>query len=124
MILKMDVEGAEYGFLYEVNESTLLQFDQMVFEFHNLLNLCENCSDYINAIFSKLNKTHATIHVHANNWDDVLVVDGEVYPNVIEVSYVKREAVCLNESEPVNLPNTLDRPCWKGHREIVLGRWN
>ena len=36
MILKMDVEGAEWGFLERVSSETLSQFSQMSFEFHNI----------------------------------------------------------------------------------------
>ena len=123
MILKMDVEGAEYGFLKEVREETLLQFDQMIFEFHNILELCKCKSDYIRSIFSRIYKTHVPIHVHANNWDDVLFVDSKVYPNVIEMTYVRKEARSMKEYDTVNLPNQYDQPCWKGHQEIVLGSW-
>ena len=36
MILKMDVEGAEWDFLDTVDTKTLKQFDQIVFEYHEL----------------------------------------------------------------------------------------
>ena len=124
MILKMDVEGAEYGFLKDVKEETLLQFDQMIFEFHNLLKLCGSESEYIRSIFSKICKTHVPIHVHANNWDDVLFIDSDVYPNVIEVTYARRDSRHMKEYDTVNLPNQYDQPCWKGHQEIILGSWN
>ncbi len=37
MILKMDVEGAEWSFLATVSSETLSKFDQMIFEFHDLI---------------------------------------------------------------------------------------
>ena len=37
MILKMDVEGAEWSFLATVTSEILSKFDQMVFEFHDMI---------------------------------------------------------------------------------------
>ena len=37
MILKMDVEGAEWDFLATVSSEILSRFDQMTFEFHSLI---------------------------------------------------------------------------------------
>ena len=39
MILKMDIEGAEYNIFEHIDDATLKQFKQIVLEFHDLLNV-------------------------------------------------------------------------------------
>ena len=61
MILKMDVEGAEWGFFERVKPETLSQFSQMTFEFHEIVN-----ADWSQKILNglcKVNETHQLIHV-------------------------------------------------------------
>ena len=67
MILKMDVEGAEWGFLSQVDSETLSQFSQITLEFHNVIN--NRDTKQVLEALRKLNITHQLIHVHANNYN-------------------------------------------------------
>ena len=122
MILKMDVEGAEWGFLERVSQETLRQFSQMTFEFHRMLN--PDKPDLVLDIFRKLNQTHQLIHLHANNNGSYISFGGRNFCTVIEASYVLREGHTFNDDYDVSLPLSLDSPNAKRIEEIELGRWN
>ena len=68
MILKMDVEGAEWSFLSTVTSETLNQFDQMVFEFHDLVRpKDQSVMNATLACINKINRTHSLVHLHGNS---------------------------------------------------------
>lgn len=122
MILKMDVEGAERGFFNLVDQNTLKKFDQIVFELHGLWT-----EEYRNSILSalkKINKTHLLFHIHANNHGDVIWIDGEPFPELLELSFVKKGLYKTEEAEDLKLPLEIDRACLREYPDIVLGNWN
>ena len=125
MILKIDTEGAEWDFLRQVDSATLQQFDQIIFEFHNLIagQTYEQMADKI-AAFAKMNKTHGLVHLHGTNMDMQVIVDGNVWPNALEATYVNRQNYVLTSGDNIILPNALDRPSDENREEIILGKWN
>ena len=122
MILKMDVEGAEYGFLNMISEDILKQFDQIVFEFHGIIE--RKNADKLIAALTKLNKTHQVIHVHGNNYSSTLEINGYRFSRALEVTYVKRDMYEFIEDEDIVLPLSIDAPCRKDRAELNLGKWN
>ena len=67
MILKMDVEGAEWEILSCINENILARFDQIVLEYHELLAADKEKEKLIFSALSKINSKHKLIHLHGNN---------------------------------------------------------
>lgn len=94
LLLKMDVEGAEYEFLQNIAEETLNQFNQIVMEIHDVIN---DKPESIN-IFQKLEKNHTLVHIHSNNHGKIF--DG--LPNTLEVTYVRNDLI-PNDCQPTNL---------------------
>ena len=121
MVLKMDVEGAEWGFLHSTSSDVLQQFDQIVFELHGLLNLDKQ--EEILAALRKINATHQLVHIHANNYANSVSWGELVVSDAIEVSYIRRGICSFFDWHPI-YPLTLDAPCWKEVSELVLGNWN
>ena len=122
MILKMDVEGAERGFFHLVRQDTLRRFDQIVFELHGLLS-----REYYTAILSalkKINETHELFHVHGNNHGNVIWIDQIPFPELLELSFVRKDLYKTRETENITLPLDIDRPCLKEFPDIALGNWN
>ncbi len=122
MILKMDVEGAERGFFNLVDQNTLKKFDQIVFELHGLF-----MGGYRNSILSalrKINETHLLFHIHANNHGNVIWIDDEPFPELLELSFVKKGLYKTEEAEDLKLPLEIDRACLKEFPDIILGNWN
>ncbi len=125
MILKMDVEGAEWDFLDTVQVKTLRQFDQIILELHNLVRACgqDDIIKRLNAL-NKLNKTHQIVHLHANNTGYILQMNGHTIPDVLEVTYVNRERYNTFEPKELVLPIPEDIPCDKNREDINLSTWN
>lgn len=122
LILKMDVEGAEWDFLETVSTDTLKQFDQIVFEMHNLVRPVD--SYRILPLLSKINKTHSLIHIHGNNCGYQLKIGDTIFPDVIETTYVNKEICEIIEDENLQFPTPLDSPNDSGRPDIDLGYWN
>ena len=126
MILKMDVEGAEWGFLSQVSSETLSRFDQIAFEFHNLIQ--SKSQDLMNQIYTclwKLNQTHSLVHLHANNYASCIVLDDKyTFPNCLEVTYVKTSNYELVDDENIFLPIPLDQLNNPNLPDFHLGFWN
>ena len=126
MILKMDVEGAEWSFLSTVSSETLSKFDQILFEFHDMIQpKNQSAMNATLACISKINRTHSLVHLHGNNCGTILTLDDKVlFPDSLELTYVKTSNYELVDDENIFLPISIDRPNNKQLREIPLGFWN
>jgi hypothetical protein len=88
IFLKMDVEGGEYPWLLQIDESQLNKFKQIVIEFHGITNNGWNCnySDKVKCL-EKLTNTHYIVHAHGNNFGPVV----NNIPDVIEFTCVNKQ---------------------------------
>lgn len=125
MILKMDVEGAEWSFLSTVTSETLNQFDQIIFELHDLTKpKDQSVMNATLACLSKINRTHSLVHLHAYSGSLMLTLDDKIsLTDNLEVTYVKTSNYELVDDENIFLPISLDQP-GNGYQEISLGYWN
>ena len=122
MILKMDVEGAEWGFLEQVSSETLSQFSQMSFEFHGIPS--HKNPDLVLEVFRKINRTHQLVHIHANNCGNYISFGHKNFCELLELSYVLRGKYTFCDNYDVNLPLNIDEVNIPSLPEIPLGRWN
>lgn len=120
MILKLDVEGAEWDVFANITEDVLKSFDEIVVEYHGILDY-KNCCNIQKAL-SNVHTTHAPIHVHANNYGKLDFCGDIVMPDVLEVTYINRN-ICETVKMNIALPLELDMPCCKSRAEICLGNW-
>ncbi|WP_294153693.1 hypothetical protein [uncultured Selenomonas sp.] len=125
MILKMDVEGAEWGFLMYTPSAILSQFDQIVIEFHDLVkpHSRERSSQMLYCL-QKMQETHELVHLHANNFGCMVEMDGHIYGDVLEATYVRKELISTEADRELSLPHALDEPNNPDMPEIRLGQWN
>lgn len=121
LILKMDVEGAEWDVLMDIKPETLSQFKQIVFEFHDMYS--PQLFSKICKVLSKLNETHQCVHVHGNNCGPSSSIAGMVMPYAIEILYVRKEDYKFVPSHHF-YPREFDMPCNPNVDEIILGYWN
>lgn len=120
LILKMDVEGAEWSSLKCVSSDTLNRFCQIVIEMHNLAGLL-NDRDAVAILHGAelLGANHVPVHIHANNYSKLTRFDAFWFPDVIEVTYVHRNL--LDRISPaIELRCDLDHPCSAELAEINL----
>ena len=126
MILKMDVEGAEWDFLENVSSSTLNQFDQILFEFHDLVRY-KNDKEMIKTISSldKLNLTHTLVHIHGNNNGYYLNFENVgLVPDVLELTYLRTTNHKFYDDKEIFLPTNFDFPNGDKLPDVPLGYWN
>lgn len=90
ILLKMDIESSEWAVLASTSSTTLNRFQQIVVEFHGLLNIDdpERAAEMIEGL-RNLNKSHRLVHLHINNYEPIGIVGGIVMPNVLEATYLK-----------------------------------
>ena len=83
----MDIEGGEYPWLLQMDESRLNKCKQIVIEFHGITNDGWGCSykDKVKCL-EKLSKTHYIVHAHGNNYGPIV----NNIPDVIELTYVNK----------------------------------
>lgn len=121
MILKMDVEGAEWQAIDSVRSDTLERFDQIVMELHGLLDF--NQMNIIMRVFEKLNLTHQLVHIHGSNGSFYIPYSDVNIPNVIEVCYVRRKGREFCHSERF-FPTKLDENNNGILPDVMIGFWN
>jgi hypothetical protein len=126
LILKLDVEGAEWDVLDFASSSTLSQFSQIAIELHNLTAF-QNGKHYENMVrvLEKLSVTHQSVHVHANIVDSPLWIGDKVLPTQLEVTFARRSDY-NNQFLPCSrtFPTKLDYPWCSGVPELKLGRFS
>ena len=120
MILKMDIEGAEYLTFAEIDRNTLTRFSQIVLELHFLT--APDMEDTICFVLEKLNATHQLVYVHANNNSPFLFVGGKILPETIEATYLRKGSYRFKESSRF-FPTELDTPNCPAAPDIAMGYW-
>jgi hypothetical protein len=100
ILLKMDIESSEWGVLANSPSSAIGRFQQIVVEFHGLLQISDSvyAKNVISAL-ARLNETHRLVHLHINNYEPVRIIAGVPIPNVLEATYLN-----VSESEFIELP--------------------
>jgi hypothetical protein len=110
LMMQMDIEGAEYETLLATPDSILEKFRILLVEFHNFHHL-DNKPHYnlVNATIEKIRERFEPVHLHANNYEKVANVNGVLMPNVIEVTFLRKDRVKENKGLRA-LPHVLDLP--------------
>ena len=118
IILKIDVDGAEYPVLNDPLVYSLFgNAVQLVLEFHDL---SKNMADLLK-IMNNLSKTHSLIHIHANNFTGVFDYEGKIVPETIEATFLLNKYVPKKEYTTTAYPVAgLDAPCNKREADTVL----
>ena len=123
--LKMDIEGSEFDWITAARPETLRKFSQIVLEVHWPFDR------YRAKALAKIATTHVPIHIHGNNYNDVVIPkglpsgrskDGTIllsrpegetirFPEVFEVTYLRRDLAPKNSVEVrKQFPTDLDQP--------------
>ena len=110
MILKMDVEGAEWSSLNEINEDILRQFKYIAIEYHFLEPPKE---ELYYKVIKKIHKTHQAFYFRCHGRENISPIRTRIC-KYLEVSYIIREGnkfgkddsiYPINEFEFVWTPN-------------------
>jgi hypothetical protein len=107
VILKIDIEGSEWDVLSQIPSSDIQRFKQIVAEFHHLHNIADdNFFSVVSKALTSLNKSHSLVNLHVNNWSDLHFIQGIPFPDVIEVTYIRRQS--NDQLKPFEMQNSKD----------------
>lgn len=120
LILKMDIEAAEWELLRDVDSETLVRFQQIIVELHFPFDLFRV---YAEPLLEKINRTHQIVHIHANNVGGYDVLDGIKFPMYLEVTWLRRKDHMFKKSTR-SFPTNLDCGNITDRNDISLGMWN
>jgi hypothetical protein len=115
MILKMDIEGAEYSIIPFNIELINKHFSQISLEIHNAVTHINDAISLVNC----LNKFYKIFHIHGNNHDFI----HEGVPNCIEISLIRNDYDIVgieDESYPLT---GIDFPNAKNKQDFILDWW-
>lgn len=88
---KIDIEGDEWQIFSSATAGNLQQFAQLVCEFHWFENILHD--EFFRTAARALENLRAVfepVHVHANNYSNLLVAGTVLFPNVLEVTFVNK----------------------------------
>lgn len=111
LLLKLDIEGAEFSELNRIAENDLKKFRILVIEFHGLDRIVnrEFYSSVVSPVFRKIVKNFDLVHSHANNCCGAIKIHGLLIPRVMELTFHNRSRR-LDPLKPRKIPHQLDAP--------------
>ena len=122
LILKIDIEGAEWKVLGQLTEVHLARFDQIVGEFHGLSSVRSN-QELLEKIqiLERLHSNFTLINSHPNNWSPYRVIKGVPVPDAVELTFLRNEIFSnfIDKGMGVEVSN-LNRPCNPLKPEYVI----
>jgi hypothetical protein len=126
LIMKMDIEDCEWDVFDETSSDIINKFSQIVIEFHRLYpSVFEQKYFFIINVLNKINQTHQSIHVHANNYMPSMWIEKLVLPDVLEVTYIRRsDAKDRLLANTRRFPTEADQPNMPGSSDIYLDRFS
>lgn len=120
-MLKFDIEGAEYDVLEATKTEDLAAYEIIACEVHDFEKLADPVFfAKVQAAFEKLNTHHVPIHLHANNYQSLVLVEGVPIPKVLEVAYLRHDLDTFQSFSSDPIPGPLDRPNHPGLPDICM----
>jgi len=117
LILKVDIEGDEWGVFESLEVSELCKFSQIIGEFHGLASCTTNeKAQRMNEILDKLHQYFYLFNSHPNNWSEYRILKGVPIVDVLELSFVNKNHPSVTGSKiktPFSIlsPDILNSPC-------------
>ena len=123
ILLKMDVEGDEYLTMASISEQNLKKIRILVLELHDLRHLRNYFffKTFKKVIF-KINKLFYVCHLHVNNVSKVKNIGGYMVPDMLEITFIRKDRVKNFSKEFAILPNKLDEKTLIGKKEIFIDK--
>jgi len=122
LVLKCDIECAEWDVLRHIPNAVLSKFSQIVLELHDIRRLGNPGDDNARQAVVNLTNSHHVVHVHGNNFGGVGVIGGICLPNVIELTLLRKDMGQFTASQST-FPTPMDMPCNSSHADLYLGNF-
>lgn len=127
LLLQMDIEGGEYNVLAYEDSNFLRRFAVIIVEFHAMRQVGDAIScGVVGGIFEKLYRDFAIVHAHPNNCCRDLRINGVRVPDVLEVTFLRRDLLSgFASPNPIRLPHPLDFPnvSWRSAPALSEAWW-
>jgi hypothetical protein len=120
VVLKMDIEGAEWESLASISNEVMKRFSQILVELHFPLSGSPLEVASRLRTLRRIRRTHEVVHVHANNFIDTTDVEGVEIPQVIEISYLRKDLARFDNTVE-EFPGEFDAPNSTTKPEIPVG---
>jgi hypothetical protein len=122
LVLKADIEDAEWPVFAAVNPTVLRSMRQILVEFHSL-GWFSNEDWRLRALTAvkKISYGHQSVHLHGNNSGGMTVIGGIPFPQVFEVTFVRKDR-CAFADDDALYPTDHDNPNLPHLTELHLGR--
>ena len=108
LLLQIDIEGYEYEVFLSTSNTLMQRFRIIVAEFHSLHMLWSwPFFKLAGRAFEKILQTHSCVHIHPNNYQSHLQMNGLDIPLVMEFTFLRNDRI-ENPSYQKKFPNPLD----------------
>lgn len=121
ILLKLDIEGAEWDILDKLDKSLLNNVIMIVIEFHHFEQV--NKLPLYKRVLEKLHNSFTVFHIHPNNCSFILSVNNKNFPNVIEVTYINNKYVKSKRMLGAPLSDTREITNCPGFEGHFLNFW-
>jgi len=123
IILKLDIEGDEYASLIDISEENLKKIRILVIEFHDLRNLRNDIFlNLFDKVINKLNNYFYVCHLHINNISKIKKIGDYLVPDMIEMTFIRKNRVKNFSSKFSILPHKLDSKTVNSVKEKFLDK--
>ncbi len=121
VLLKIDIESAEWDVFDACPSSDLARFSQILVEFHDF----DRATDpywlmRASRVMKKLKDLFGVYHVHANNWTPMAVIGNVYFPGTLEVSFANKARYKFEQAREL-FPTRLDAPNNPLRPDLYLG---
>lgn len=122
LILQMDIEGAEYEVLMDLEEQILQRFRILIIEFHDFDQLFNKFGyKLIYLTFAKILRHFEIVHIHPNNSNKPIAHLGYKSFHALEFTFLRKDRIKSRQPN-TSFPHPLDRPCIPNERDYPLPR--
>ena len=123
IILKIDIEGDEYASLIDISEENLKKVRILVIEFHDLRNLRNNLFlNFFDKVINKLENYFYVCHLHINNTSKIKKIGDFLVPDMIELTFIRKNRVKNFSPKFSTLPHELDNKTFNHLKEQFLDK--
>ena len=118
-LLQIDIDGGEYEIVKSLDDQTLMKFEVILIEIHQLelLFVSEDFSESYNILLDKLSKYHELVNCQVNNAGGIIRHKYKKFPRVIELSFISKNLYSNNKDVSINilakLKNNSDLPYYE-----------
>lgn len=109
-MLQMDIEGAEWDIVKNLDQRTLNRFLVVIVEVHELQKVFTKVGlEVVSSFIDRLTRTHKIVNAHINNGDLVVTKAGISVPPLVELVFLRDDCFSNMEVE-VQIPSPLESP--------------